>query len=561
MEKIKRIINRFRRWKYAGLLVLVLITLVLHLVSMMLPTSAVFDEAHYIPDAKVVMQGDPTQRPEHPPLSKLMLIAGIELFGDNPVGWRFFPILASTGAVIFFYLICRRLNLSRKASYIATFLLGLENLTFVHGQIAMLDIYAIFLMMLAFWLYLKEKFVLCGAAIAIGAMAKFTGIFVLGVIGLHWLLAGGFAGNWRPAALDARPEERERSLFRRLLAPAIAALDVLVVVLLLVGAWVYYKAGYSLFGYIFNLSTTAKITAALSILLILMHSVFARIVDDAWRQVGRSVTAFSLGLGRRCYWLWLFIRTNWSRIRVLPVAVVAGLILLGLMPVLDFGVFHQWFNPAAQADPIDLNPIERIKQMSDIAGQITYDWVDPTSGSRPWMWILKPDVMVYWMTDFWYWPHYIGMISPTLWVLIMPLFLFMLYKALRGDMKVLLPLAWFLCLYMIWIPGSLITNRVTYLFYFYPTVGAIAIALAIAMTPLLKRVRGRGVIAGFLLLHTAAFVVLSPVKPIWSIPLCLAAYIFSFWYLGLGRGLNCRRIFQRRARPEPAPIDIQQPAG
>jgi dolichyl-phosphate-mannose-protein mannosyltransferase len=150
--------------------------------------------------------------------------------------------------------------------------------------------------------------------------------------------------------------------------------------------------------------------------------------------------------------------------------------------------------------------------------------------------VLTPEVMPYWYT-----PHYTGMISPTIWVLIMPLVLYMTWRAIRGHTLVLLPLSWFICSYLIWIPLSLITDRVTYLFYFYPTVGAIALGLAIAMSPMLNRAWGRGVISVYLLLHVIAFVVLSPVALGWSIPLGLLLYVLIFWSTGLGEGLYLRR--------------------
>jgi hypothetical protein len=221
---------------------------------------------------------------------------------------------------------------------------------------------------------------------------------------------------------------------------------------------------------------------------------------------------------------------------------MAGLVLLGLMPVLDFGVFHQWANTSVQ---INVNPIERLKYMSDAATQLT-NYAYPGSGSRPWMWVLTPETMPYW-----YNPNYTGMISPSLWVFIMPLVLYLIYKALRGNTPVLFPFCWFLFSYLIWIPISLITDRITYLFYFYSAVGAVAIGLAIALSPLLDRAWGRGLIAVYLLAHTIAFIIISPVALCWSIPLCLLLYIFTFWLTGLGEGFR----FRRRARLIEAPVD------
>ena len=42
-------------------------------------------------------------------------------------------------------------------SFLATFLLSLENLSFVQASIAMLDVYSLAFMLLPFWLYLKGR--------------------------------------------------------------------------------------------------------------------------------------------------------------------------------------------------------------------------------------------------------------------------------------------------------------------------------------------------------------------------------------------------------------------
>jgi dolichyl-phosphate-mannose-protein mannosyltransferase len=451
METLKDLVKRFGRWEYYGLVVLLVIVLSLHLSTIMVPDRPLFDELHYVPDARVIMQGDATERPEHPPLSKLFIIAGMEMFGDNPAGWRFFPIVFSLGGVVFFYLICRRLNLSKRASFIATFILGLENLSFVHGHIAMLDIYSLTFSLLAFWLYLKERYVISGVAIGISALAKLTGALAILVIGLHWVLNGGLLKTWRQ--------------FR------------------------------------------------------ILYRLLTRHIKRRWRLL-----------------TWFLAVRVWRRLRFIPSMLAAPITLVALMPLMDFGVFHKW-----------INPIERINTMMEISGSITYDWVEAGTGSRPWMWVLTPEVMPYW-----YNPNYTGMISPTLWVFIMPLVLYIIYRAIRGNTLVLFPLSWFIGTYLFWIPVSLLTDRVTYLFYFYPTVGAIAIGLAIVMSPLLNRAIGRGLIAVYLLLHAIAFIVISPVALCWSIPLCLLLYIFTFWFTGLGEGLR----FRRRAEPPEIQVDM-----
>jgi len=89
-------------------------------------------------------------------------------------------------------------------------------------------------------------------------------------------------------------------------------------------------------------------------------------------------------------------------------------------------------------------------------------------------------------------------------------------------------LLWFLATYVVWIPLTIITNRVTFVFYFLSTTPAICIGIAMALGDMLdwlKRKRERAgrtspgvwiwysVIGLYLLIHLAIFVVMNPAIP------------------------------------------------
>jgi len=114
METLKKVFNWLYHWEYSLLCLIVLIILVMHFSVIMQPNEPLFDEIHYVKDARLIISGEGTERLEHPPLAKLFIIAGIKMFGDNPFGWRFFPIIFGAAGIVFMYLICRRLNLSKK---------------------------------------------------------------------------------------------------------------------------------------------------------------------------------------------------------------------------------------------------------------------------------------------------------------------------------------------------------------------------------------------------------------------------------------------------------------
>ena len=94
MEIARNLLHRLGKWEYLGLCLLVLVTLVMHFSIIMQPDVVVFDEQYYVDDARSILQGDDTLRPEHPPLGKLFVVLGMFVFGDNPLGWRFFSTLS-----------------------------------------------------------------------------------------------------------------------------------------------------------------------------------------------------------------------------------------------------------------------------------------------------------------------------------------------------------------------------------------------------------------------------------------------------------------------------------
>ena len=411
VARLKSCISRLRQWQYLGIAVIVIASLLLHLGLIMRPDEPLFDEVHYVNDARHAIDSGGTERTEHPPLGKIIVAGGMLLFGDNPVGWRLIALLMGTASLIFFYLICRRLNLSEKICYLATFLLAFENLNFVQSHIAMLDVYCQFFILLAFWMYLRGNYPVSGVAIALAALAKLNGVLVALAIGVHWML-------------------------------------------------------------------------------------------------------------NRC--------PDWKKF-VFSYITFAPLAFLLFLPILEYPYWGEL-----------LNPITRALEMTRLTGSITFEAYEPGGiASRPWMWVLTPENFAYWFT-----PRFLGMLSPTLWILIIPSIVYITYRALKGDDASLAPFSMFIGLYLVWIPLSLITNRASFIFYFYPAIPAVAIALGISFGKLIdvsrERVQGKlrlllkTVIPVYLLGHLVCFIIMAPPTLWWKIPASIIMFVFSFWYLRLG---------------------------
>jgi hypothetical protein len=105
----------------------------------------------------------------------------------------------------------------------------------------------------------------------------------------------------------------------------------------------------------------------------------------------------------------------------------------------------------------------------------------------------------------------------------------MLYKAIRRSDAGVFGLCWFTATYLAWIPGVLLTNRVTYPYYIYPTIGAFCLGLGMGLNELIRlfEVRRTGklrwvaisVVVLFLLAHLVFFALVSPLSYWWGTPI------------------------------------------
>lgn len=454
MEKAKQVFNKVVHWQYLMLLVLLLMVLGLHLATITRPNQLIFDENYYVPDARLIIKGEGTQRLEQPPLAKLIIAGGIEVFGDNPWGWRMPAILFSTVAMIFFYNICLRLGTSHKTSFLATLLLSTENLTFIQSGLAMLDIYVVVFTVCAFWLYLKGPRWWWAAAIsvALAALSKFSGMLSIIPIGLHWFIIG------RKSKIDNQPG----------------------------------------------------------------------------RAYSRYVSFFlSMAL-----------------------ALVAFFMLYG---VFDMIMWAKWI-PFLTSRPGGQSILGDIKNALSLTNSIkfTYSRAFP---ARPWEWILSPTGSF----NFYGWlfhpynyekillqysilPSYTCMLSPSLWLSGLAVIPFAIWQSLKKNNAAVFVVCWIIGTWFTWIPLFLATDRLTYMFYYLPTIGAIALGTALILNTFLNKAKGNPksfygrflelITASFILLHLMSLCVLSPLHLWISIPICTLLLILTLGFLGLGWRFN-----------------------
>ena len=259
---------------------------------------------------------------------------------------------------------------------------------------------------------------------------------------------------------------------------SIAMIDVYYVTFMMASFFFYIKMKYVTSGVSVGLSGLSKLNGALALPVIGVHWLFSR--------------------QKRHWWV----------------------VLTFLFAVLTFLVLMMAFDLAIVQDISEVeSPVDRIIYMMDRSGTLTFETVEHPSESRPWEWLLTYKPMAYHWT-----PNYVGGISPSIWALIMPTFLFLVWRAIKRDEAGLFGAAWFFGTFMLWIPATIITDRVSYPYYFYPTIGAICIGLGIFLAQLVDIFKKRGsgklrwvllsIVILYLMAHLASFIIMSPLFPI-----------------------------------------------
>ena len=115
------------------------------LVGVTTPEKFYFDEVHYVPAARQMLEPvmpQPMLNPMHPPLAKQLIALSIHMFGDGPLGWRYPAVLFGALALVAVYLIGLALFAAQGPAIAATLVAFFNQMLFVQSRIAMLDIFA-----------------------------------------------------------------------------------------------------------------------------------------------------------------------------------------------------------------------------------------------------------------------------------------------------------------------------------------------------------------------------------------------------------------------------------
>jgi predicted membrane-bound dolichyl-phosphate-mannose-protein mannosyltransferase len=215
---------------------------------------------------------------------------------------------------------------------------------------------------------------------------------------------------------------------------------------------------------------------------------------------------------------WLIKRRQsegyWGIIRLLAVALILILLLLPFFDLLATGELQ--------------SPIAHIQLMISGSSSLTTSITHHPAICTPWEWLYFPKFMLYSGDP----PSYQCAVSWNLWIFIVPLTVYMLYRLKKYGIRnkeneiALFSLLWFASTYGLLVAMELVSNRAMYLFYFYPSVGAICLMAGFTLAKLWqwrvgenKRRVGAFLAVAWMCVHLLMFVALYP--PVWALVILL----------------------------------------
>ncbi len=176
------------------------------MVRIAIPSTPYFDETHYVPAARALLDGGAYLNREHPLLGKQLIALGMWIFGDNAHGWRIMPLLAGTLTLFAGMRAMWHASLDRYATLGFGLMLATGFHLFVHSRIAMLDIFVACFLALACWFLAaairepetgRRRLALTGIALGLALASKWNAVALAMIPGLAFLVARLSAGRQR----------------------------------------------------------------------------------------------------------------------------------------------------------------------------------------------------------------------------------------------------------------------------------------------------------------------------------------------------------------------------
>lgn len=203
--------------------------------------SSYFDEIYHARTAYEHLRGVYPYEVSHPPLGKVILSLGIQLFGMTPFGWRCMGALFGVAMLPLMWDLLRRMFRDDRVALCGAALLAFDFMHLTQTRIATIDSFAtlfILLMYLFLYRYFTEgrlrHLAACGIAFGVGAATKWTCLYAGAGLGVLWAL------HWVFSGVQAHRDGDGRRYVRRL----VSNIGFCLVFFVLVPGMIYYASYY-----------------------------------------------------------------------------------------------------------------------------------------------------------------------------------------------------------------------------------------------------------------------------------------------------------------------------
>lgn len=193
-------INLSKKTSKIILSVILIFAFVTRIFNLGSPPNEYFDEVYHAFTARVMLHNDAkawewwNTPPEgfayewtHPPLAKLGMLAGMEIFGENSFGWRIPGALFGLGCVFLVYLLAKLLFDDDATALLSSAVFSLDGLPLVLSRIGMNDSYLMFFVLLSILFFLKEKNFWSALFFGFALASKWSAVWAIPILGIIWL--------------------------------------------------------------------------------------------------------------------------------------------------------------------------------------------------------------------------------------------------------------------------------------------------------------------------------------------------------------------------------------
>lgn len=165
-------------------------SLLLRLSNIAAIKSLIFDEVYYVDGARdllsygVEVTGSAPEFVVHPPVGKWMIASGIQIFGDNPFGWRVATAITGSLMIVVIAALTYRLFYSPFLTIVASALMAVDGMALVHSRTALLDNFLALFTLTATYFFIRKNYYLSGFFLGLAVGTKWSGLYFLAIFGL-----------------------------------------------------------------------------------------------------------------------------------------------------------------------------------------------------------------------------------------------------------------------------------------------------------------------------------------------------------------------------------------